>query len=300
MSQYQRLFLIVGPAMRHTPALERAVALAKATGAVLHITVFIEDVDILGLMSGNEQFREICQQENQKWLQDEAQLIRGNGITVTTEVVLARDVLQEILQHVTDLQPDLVIKDVDYDSAIKRVFVTPLDWHLVRDLPVAVHLVSEVRCPLPRVIVAAVDLSHPEHQITDINDRIILAAQQMAMQCNAELHLLHAFDPSQTHISDAGAGAVTMPGFSNDVRRSLHKSFITLADSYHIPSERQHFIEGSPTKAMSDFAAYSRTDVIVMGSTHRKGLHKLIGSTTEHVLYQVPCNVLAIKGQVDQ
>ena len=300
MSQYQRLFLIVGPTMRHTPALERAVALAKATGAVLHIAVFIEDVDILGLMSGNEQFREICQQENQKWLQDEAQLIRGNGIAVTTEVVLARDVLQEILQHVKDLQPDLVIKDVHHESALKRVFVTPLDWHLVRDCPVAVHLVSEVRCPLPRVIVAAVDLSHPEHQIIDLNDRIIVAAQRMAIQCNAELHLLHAFDPSLTHISDAGAGAVTMPGFSTDVRRSLHKSFIALAESYRVPSERQHFIEGAPTKVMSDFAAHSRADVIIMGDTHRKGLHKLIGSTTEHVLYKVPCNVLAIKAQVHQ
>ena len=297
MSQYQRLFLIAGPTMRHTPALERAVALAKATGAGLHIAVFIEDVDILGLMSGDENFREICQQENQKWLQDEAQLIRGNGITVTTEVVLARDVLQGILQHVTDLKPDLVIKDVHHESALKRVFVTPLDWHLLRDCPVAVHLVSEVRCPLPRVIVAAVDLSHPEHQIIDINDRIILAANRMAMQCNAELHLLHAFDPSQTHISDAGAGAVTMPGFSSDVRRSLHNSFITLADSYRVPSERQHFIEGPPTKVVSDFAAHSRADVITMGNTHHKGLHKLLGSTTEHVLYHVPCNVLAIRGQ---
>ncbi|MGJ7517964.1 universal stress protein [Pseudomonas baetica] len=294
MSQYQRLFLIVGPNMRHTPAMERAVALAKATGAMLHIAVFIENVDTLGLMSGDEHFLERCQEENQKWLQDEAQLIRGHSVAVTTEVILTRDVLQEILQHVKDLQPDLVIKDVHHESTLKRVFATPLDWHLVRDCPVAVHLVSEVRCPLPRVIVAAVDLSHPDHPITEFNDRIILTAQRMATQCNAELHLLHAFDPSRTHITDAGAGAVTMPGFSSDVRRALHKSFTALADSYHVATERQHFIEGAPAKVMSDYAAHSRADVIIMGSTHRKGLHKLMGSTTEHVLHKVPCNVLAI------
>jgi universal stress protein E len=51
---------------------------------------------------------------------------------------------------------------------------------------------------------------------------------------------------------------------------------------------------------MSDFAAHTRADVMIMGDTHRKGLHKLIGSTTEHVLYKVPCNVLAIKAQADQ
>ena len=37
-----------------------------------------------------------------------------------------------------------------------------------------------------------------------------------------------------------------------------------------------------------------------MGNTHHKGVDKLVGSTTEHVLYQVPCSVLAIKGKADQ
>ena len=43
MSQYQRLFLIAGPTMRHTPALQRAIALAEATGAALHITVSTDE-----------------------------------------------------------------------------------------------------------------------------------------------------------------------------------------------------------------------------------------------------------------
>ncbi|UVJ45936.1 universal stress protein [Pseudomonas sp. LS1212] len=300
MSQYQRLFLIAGPTMRHSPALQRAVAIAKATGAALHIGVFIDGFDILGMMSRHEQLRERVQQENQQWLKDEADLMRTNGINVTTEVVSTRNALPEILRHVTEMQPDLVIKDVHHESALKRVFMTPLDFHLLRECPVPIHLVSEIGFPLPRVVVAAVDPSSPDKRITGINDRIVMAANGLAMQCDAELHLLHAYDASQTHISDAGAGAVTMPGFSSEVRRSLHKTFTALADRYGIPSERQHFIEGPPTKAMAGFAAHSRADVIVMGNAHRKGLSKLVGSTTEHVLYQVPCNVLAVNAQVDE
>lgn len=296
MSQYQRLLLITGPSMRHTPALQRAVAIAEATGAALHIAVFIDDFDIMSLMRGSEKFRETCQQENQKWLKDEVELIRGRGVHVSSEVLTTRSALKEILQHVEEMQPDLVIKDVQHESALKRVFITPLDWQLLRDCPVAVHLVSEVSCPLPRVIVAAVDPSQPETQINEINDRIIQAANGLAMQCNAELHLLYACDPSLTHLSDAGAGAVTMPGFSSEVRRSLHKSFTALADHYGVPLDRQHFIAGPPTKAIADFAAHNRADVIVMGSAHREGLDKWVGSTTEHVLYKVPCNVLAIRG----
>jgi hypothetical protein len=36
---YQRLFLIAVPTMRHSPAKERAIALADATGAALRIMV---------------------------------------------------------------------------------------------------------------------------------------------------------------------------------------------------------------------------------------------------------------------
>ncbi len=295
MSQYQRLFLIAEPAMRHSAALERAVALAEASGAALHIAAFLEASDTMGLLGLSEQAREHYLLEHQKWLKDEAELLRGRGLKVTTEVAWASNVLREILLHVTEMQPDLLIKDVQHVPALKRAFITPLDCHLLRECPVPVHLVSEVRCPLPRVAVAAVDPSQPEKQIAGINDRIIQAANGLALQCDAELHLLHAYDSSQTHLADAGAGAVTLPGFASDLRRSLHKAFAALADRYGVPTERQHFIMGPPTKAMADFTAHNQTDVIVMGCVHRKDLDRLLGSTTEHVLYRVPCSVLAIK-----
>ena len=132
---YQRLFLVAGPTMRHSPAMERAIALADATGAALHIAVFIEDFDLMRLMSNSEQLRESCRQENLQWLKDEAELMRRKGINVTTEVALTRDPLQEILGRVAEMQPDLIIKDVHHESALKRVFVTPLDWQLLRECP---------------------------------------------------------------------------------------------------------------------------------------------------------------------
>ncbi|MNG31746.1 universal stress protein UspE [compost metagenome] len=37
-------------------------------------------------------------------------------------------------------------------------------------------------------------------------------------------------------------------------------------------------------------------DVVVMGTVHRAGLERLLGSTTERALYSVPGSVLAVKG----
>ncbi|MFK8331683.1 universal stress protein [Pseudomonas sp. BJa5] len=295
MSQYQRLLLMLGADLRHTPALERAAALAHATGATLHICAFIEEVDTLGLMSGDENLLKSRVSDNRQWLADEATLMHENGIRVHTEVMLTRDLLQAALTQINEIEPDLVIKDVQHEPALKRLLVTPLDWQLLRQSPCAVHLVTDVHCPLPRIVVAAVDPVHPEHPYSDLNEAVIQTASDLARQCNAELHLLHVCDSTHTHMADFGAGTVTMPGFGSDVRKSIHKAFGHLAERHAVPLDRQHFLSAPITRSIAEFVAHSRADVLVMGNHPRKLLERLTGSVTEHVLEQSLCNVLAIR-----
>ncbi|MDU9393384.1 universal stress protein [Pseudomonas sp. zfem002] len=295
MRQYQRLFMIASPNLRHTAALERAVAIAKATDAALHLAVFIEEGDLLGRMASGTALRQSMEQEAWTWLRDEATQLRHDGLEVTCEVQLSRQVMKDMLEHVEEMEPDLVIKDVHHESALRRVFLTPPDWQLLRDCAAPLHLVSEVRCPLPRVIIAAVDTLHPDSQHTGLNERVIREANAMAIQCDADLHLLHAWDVAQTRIADFGAGAVTMPGFNSEVRRSAQLAFEHLADAHGVPEAHRHFVSGPASHAIGEYAAHHRADVIVMGSSQRKGAQGLLGSTTEHVLQHLPCNVLAAR-----
>lgn len=295
MSQYQRILLMLGADLRHTPALERAAALAHATGATLHICAFIEEVDTLGLMSGDENLLQSRVSDNRQWLADEATLMHENGIRVSTEVMLTRDLLQAALTQINEIEPDLLIKDVQHEPALKRLLVTPLDWQLLRQSPCPVHLVTQVHCPLPRIVVAAVDPVHPKHPYSDLNEAVIQAASNLAHQCNAELHLLHVCDSSHTHMSDFGAGTVTMPGFGSDVRKSIHKAFEHLAERHAVSLDRQHFLSAPITRSIAEFVAHSRADVLVMGNHPRKLLERVTGSVTEHVLEQSLCNVLAIR-----
>lgn len=300
MNSYQRLFLMVGADMRHTPALERAAALAHATGATLHITAFVEETDTLGLMSGDEHLNQTHEQNTRQWLADEATLLHENGIRVSTEVILTRDLKQAVLEQVADIEPDLLIKDVQHEPAFRRLLFTPLDWQLLRECPCSIHLVSAVHCPLPRVVVAAVDPTHPEHPHNDLNETVIQTASDLARQCNAELHLLHVCDSAHTHMADFGSGAVTMPGFGSDVRKSIHKVFEQIAERHGVPQERQHFLSAPITRSIAEFVAHSRTDVLVMGNHPRKLLERLTGSTTEHVIDHTLCNVLAVKAAASQ
>ena len=299
MSPYQRLFMIAAPTLRHTPALERAVAIAKATDAALHIAVFLEEGDLLGRMASGTALRQAMEQDAWTWLRDEAAQLRHDGLEVSCEVQVSRHVLKDMLEQIEEMQPDLVIKDVHHESALRRVFLTPPDWQLLRDCAVPLHLVSDMRCPLPKVVIAAVDTLHPDSQHTRINQRVIGAAKAMAVQCDAELHLLHAWDVAQTQVADFGAGAVAMPGFNSEVRRSAQLAFEHLADAHGVPQAQRHFVSGPATHAIAEYAGHHRADVIVMGSSQRKGAAGLLGSTTEHVLQHLPCNVLAVRGGGD-
>ncbi|UVM48456.1 universal stress protein [Pseudomonas sp. B21-015] len=294
MSQYQRLLLIINPALRHSPAIQHAAALAKASGARLHIAALIKSLDILSLLEEGvrETARENYLQDHRDWLTYQAKNIRGRGIEVTTEVAWADDLQQDILDHVTEMQPDLLIKEVQHESALKRAFFTPLDWHLLRHCPVPVYLVGGSGHTLPHKIVAAVDASGTDSD-RELNDRIIQQANGLALQCNAELHLLYACDITD-YLGDMGGGGLTLSDLTKQLRKELEKSFLALAGRYGVASDRRHFILGNPVSALSEFANEHQVDVIVMGRVQSHGLNKLVGSTTEHILYQVPCSVLAV------
>jgi universal stress protein E len=294
MSQYQSLLLIINPALRHSPAMNHAAALAKASGASLHIAALIPSFKWLSLLEegDRELARERYLQDHRDWLKAQAGNLRGRGIEVTTEVAWAEDLKQDIIDHVTDMQPDLLIKEVQHESALKRAFFTPLDWHLLRHCPVPLYLVSGSGFVLPRKVVAAVEVSDIESANSELNERIIKQACSLAMQCNADLHLLYACDISAAFLADMGG--LTLADLTKALRRDLETSFLELAGRFGVPPDHRHFVEGNPVTALSEFANEHNVDVIVMGRVQSHGVDKLLGSTTEHILYQVPCSVLAV------
>lgn len=296
MSQYQRLLLILNPAQRHSPALHHAAALAAASGAHLHVTALIPSLEILSLLEEEprEEARQNYLQDHRHWLEDEADRMRRRGLRITTEVEWAQKMSKQILQHVTQIQPDLLIKQVQHEPLLKRAFFTPLDWQLLRNCPVPMYMVGATGHALPRKVVAAVDAFSEFAQNSGLNDRIIRQAMGLALQCDAELHLVHAYEVSSVYLGDVGGGGLTLSQLSKALRTSLEKNFLELANLFGVPAERRHFLLGHPVSALSEFALEHEVDVIVMGRFQHNDLHGLLGSTTEHILYQVSCSVLAV------
>lgn len=297
MGQYQRLLLIVEPDLHPSAAMRRACALARASGAELHLCAFVQPPPRTHLW-GEKIDQAMIQRylhRYRRWMVEEASLLKEEGLDVTAHVVWTIHPLLDILRYVEQFQPDLLIKDVTLEPLLKRVFATPLDCHLLRDCPVPVHLVNQAVHGLPRRVVAAVDPSDPEANA--LNERIVHTAAELARYCDASLHLLYACDLSPAFNGEASllAGAWD-DDFADALRESLHAAFINLAERCEVPAERRHFVIGLPVPVIHEFLEEFEVDVVVMGTVHRAGLERMIGSTTERALYSVPGSLLAVKG----
>lgn len=302
MSQTQRLLLLAPDAMIRTPAFDRATELALALDLPLHIVAidYLEVLSVAGLFAPEQvkQAREGYLETHRHWLWQQAELARRHGVEVTCEVVWSKDAFQALQQYVKEMPMALIIKDAQPEPAMKRVFFTPLDWRLLRDCPVPVHLVTDSRNPRPRRVLAIVDVLRSEEQDLVFNDRIVDAAVKLAEQCNAQVELLHAFDWTAVYASDMGIGALPLAtGLYEALGQAQHEVFESLAERHGVAPQQRHFIEGAPLNSICKFATDHQTDVIVMGTTAHRGLDKRLGTTAELLLQRAPCSVLAIKPQ---
>lgn len=129
MSEQARFMLVASPLMENSPAFDRAAALARAEDAALHIVAFdyLEGLATASLVNEQalEQMRLGYVERHRQWLEEQARPMRKLGVTVTTEVVWVQNPLQEILTHLKEQPMALLIKALEHQSRLSRVFFTP-------------------------------------------------------------------------------------------------------------------------------------------------------------------------------
>lgn len=296
MSQYQRILLIADPSLYRTPAYERAAWLAKTTGAALHIALFDHSAAIvaIGLVDRKaaQSARETWQAQRCAWLAETAAVLRARGIHVTTDVVWAHPVLDEMLEQIGEYRPDLIIKDAQQDLALRRLLLNPLDWNLVRDCAPPVLLVGADDAVAPRRVLVAVDLSDGLVEEDDFNHRVVRAAMALAIQCNAGLDLACAFDFFDSFAPMSDCSNLV---YEQAMQRQ-QADFKRLASNLQVPDDCAHFLNGQPHKALADFARRHNTGVMVLGTHQRRAFERLLtGSTAETIVHHSPCDVMIVK-----
>ena len=155
-----------------------------------------------------------------------------------------------------------------------------------------------------KTLLAAIDFS-------ENTDAVLQQATNLAKTLNAKLWILHvASDEIQAMAYETMPFSVYAPEFINmpgDVQlaRNLsaeefkreHQQLLSISSSLRKEGADAQAIllKGDATKLIAEKAADLQADIIILGSHGHGRLHKaLVGSVSEAVIRQAPCNVMIV------
>lgn len=295
------ILVMVEPDIQPRETVDHAAWLARLTDSRLHLLLCHADAIPHGFLVSNEA-RDIAAKiraAREEILEDFAAPLREAGLDVSQEVVSERPIADGVLQKALDIDPLYVVKATKYHSQAERAVFVDTDWRLIRSCPYPLWLVKPHPIGDKPVIIAAVDPTHREDEPAALDQAIIAQAQELARKSGGSVHLLHTYAP----LTGIGAEAtmtfkpIRLPidELNEKFRREHREKLDAMARACGIDSKHTHQLPGDARDVLPWFARDKDADLVVMGAVARGAIkRRLIGSTAEKVLDDLPCDILIL------
>jgi len=166
-------------------------------------------------------------------------------------------------------------------------------WNWLREPFVEEKVNAVGELPAWRHVLMPTDFSHhAEHALQ--------RAADIARRFGARLTLLHVVEEfiAYGEFYDPLVGGSGFPVVDTEMTQlqidTMRKQLDEMAAALDLPKVEVEVSLGSPKAAIHSYAGAQQVDVIVMGSHGRRGLARLLGSTTHAVLHGARCDVLSV------
>ncbi len=310
MKLFKKILYVAESSVPQESCLARAVSLAQNNQASLTVIDVMPPVTTgIDLSPGgpiSSRLQPALVEEHRKAMQSLTEKHRQE-LDIQVEVAVGIEFL-EVIYAVLRNGYDLVIKAAENPSWIDRLFGSN-DMHLLRKCPCPVWLMKSGEKTNYECIVAAIDYDpvDPGKLEAGLNQQILELSTSLALSDFAELHLVHAWDVPEAEFvrlwvdkPDESVDSLIegekqrqqngMSGIQDKLQAMLGQ------ESYDHLAPRAHLVKGNPSEAIPKLASQLNADLVVMGTIMRTGIPGLIiGNTSEAILDQLKCSVLAVK-----
>jgi len=200
-----------------------------------------------------------------------------------------------VVLHAIAHPPDLLVVPARGEDPFGLYSVTQ---HLFRKCPVPVWSVYPGRAPFPRRVLAAVDPGVSGSVERDLSRRVLELVLRIAGPRPIELHAAHAWSVPAEALIRSKFGARRTQAFLDLQRQLAQEQLQELITEAHLGSSvaGAHLPAGDPAAAIPALAEELDADLVVLGSSGRKGLAGiLIGSTAEAMVTRLARSVALVK-----
>lgn len=291
----KHILAIADPGLGAQPALARAVALARASGAKLHCVAFAYAKG-LGSLAGDVAETDIAGArdrlllERRDILADRLAKLDIRKLGVTMEAVWEKDVAAWVTEYCKRNDTDLVIKT---GHRSERWNYTPTDWLLLRDCPAPVMIVADRAWKKRSGVLAAIDLGTRRKSKQQLNRKVLHSASQLAGALDIRLHAVYVIELPAALVD---LDLIDSRKYIADVRRKVAPEVDKLAAEFALDADQFHVIAGPPEKVLPKAASRLKAEIVVIGTIGRKGVRaRILGNTAEAVLGRLRTDVIAVK-----
>lgn len=297
MESFKSILVDIDATASAHPALDRAILLAKASGAQLTISDAMTvpayashylpaGVEERLVQERREQLSRIARQVSE--VQATAKLLAGRPATALIEEVLRSN-------H------DLLLRSHARDRATSGSSgFGAVDMELLRKCPCPVLLVRHGQPASKPRIACAVDASSEDPSAQALSAKIVEWGLSVADYLNADPPILvHTWVPFAERAIRQHAGNDEFVAYAERARQRAASTLTQIARSFGAKFDATATTvirRGEPQDVIPEFVVSEGIDVLVMGTVARGGLSGLlIGNTAERVLRKLPCSVLTVK-----
>lgn len=281
--------------------LRKAASLAKRYGAPLRI-VHVLAIPQGALARAGATIKQAAQadlESREAQLQKLATLKELKGLDVTTTVRCDYPVQDALVREVLEHRARMLIAESRGPGRLARVFLSNVDWELIRNCPCPLWLSKSERFDSRAPVIAAVDPLHAHAKPAMLDDIIVAHAVEVAGARPGKVTLFHAFELPQGAIVGAPIEGYWI-AMSEDEQRAheedLERAIGRLQMKNDVPAENAAIVRGDPAIQLPRQVKKIRAAVVVMGAVSRRGLKRVfIGNTAERVIDKLGCDVLVVK-----
>lgn len=292
--QSESILVILDKPKHSQTALARAVEIATASGAHLHLVAFCW----LPMAEHREVFdthqrralKKAVMHERQTWLEGQVLDTGLAAADVSTQVVWTDDIAGWVRDYGVEHRPRLVVKSVHHS---KTLLHTPLDWQLIRESQQPLLLVAAARRRRSGSILATLDLKHQDRRHQALNLRVLQTARAEAERVGGRLHCVSVVEYSGV-LHDLEM--IDIRKKEQQAKQRTRELLDALLEPFGVPRARVHMPAGKVGQGIATVARKINADLLVVGTGARHGLGAaLIGNSAEKILARAPCDLLVIR-----
>jgi nucleotide-binding universal stress UspA family protein len=296
MQSFRSILVDIDATAKAHPALERAILLARTSGATLTV-VDVMTVPPYAHRALPEQIQESLMRDRRQQLAQVTREIRD--VHAQPKLLVGRPatvLIEEVLRSSHDVVMRSHARDL---TASGPTPFGAVDMELLRKCPSPVLLVRHGQPTAKPRIACALDVSSEESEAQALNAKIVELALLMADYLESDPPtLLHALVPFGEGTVRLHATGDQFAAYLENARERAASTLTQTARSFapRFDETRTVLRRGEPQDVIPEFVVSEGIDLVVMGTVARGGISgMLIGNTAERVLRKLPCSVLTVK-----